>query len=124
VAELATAWNAIVSSSRPFEHEGSPFVAGPRGRQDRCFKFDCFLFARKLAAMSAIQVVWDMEDDDGGNVQHVAEHGVEPSEVEEVLFGSLSNTTSSKSSSHRITFGYTEEGRYLAVIWSMSATIH
>jgi len=38
-------------------------------------------------------------------------------EVEEVLRGSLSNTAESKSSTNRITFGYTSEGRYLAVVW-------
>lgn len=67
--------------------------------------------------MSSIHIVWDLEDDPDGNLQHVAEHGVTPAEVEEVICGSLSNTTASKSSGHRITFGHTAEGRYLAVVW-------
>lgn len=67
--------------------------------------------------MSSIQVVWDLDDEPDGNVQHVAEHGVSPGEVEEVIYGSLSNTTVSKSSTNRITFGYTDDGRYLAVVW-------
>lgn len=67
--------------------------------------------------MSSIQVVWDLADDEDGNVQHIAEHGVDCEEVEQVLFNSLSNTTASKSSGHRITFGFTDGGRHLAVVW-------
>jgi uncharacterized DUF497 family protein len=67
--------------------------------------------------MAALHVVWDLEDDEVGNLQHIAEHDVTAAEVEEVLHGSLSNTTASKSSHHRITFGYTTDGRYLAVVW-------
>ena len=67
--------------------------------------------------MPAIEIVWDMEGDPDGNVQHIGEHGVSVEEVEEVLRGSLSNTAESKSSTNRITFGYTSEGRYLAVVW-------
>ncbi len=67
--------------------------------------------------MSSIQIVWDLSDDADGNVQHIAEHGVETSEVEQVLFSSVSNTTASKSSGHRITFGFTDTGRHLAVVW-------
>lgn len=67
--------------------------------------------------MSAIHIVWDLEDEVEGNLQHIAEHGVGPDEVEQLIHGSLSNTTASKSSGERITFGYTDEGRYLAVVW-------
>jgi uncharacterized DUF497 family protein len=65
----------------------------------------------------ALHIVWDLEGDSDGNVQHIAEHDVTTEEVEEALHGSLSNTTTSKSSAHRVTFGYTAEGRYLAVVW-------
>jgi hypothetical protein len=67
--------------------------------------------------MGSIHIVWDLEDDEDGNLQHIAEHDVTTAEVEEVIYGSLSNTTASKSSGERITFGYTDEGRYLAVVW-------
>lgn len=67
--------------------------------------------------MTSIHIVWDVEDDADGNVQHIAEHGVNQAEVDEVLHGALSNTTASMSSGHRITFGYTDDGRYLAVVW-------
>jgi uncharacterized DUF497 family protein len=64
-----------------------------------------------------IHVVWDLEDDPEGNVQHIAEHGISADEVCEVLFGPHSNTTISRSSGEQITFGYTEAGRYIAVVW-------
>lgn len=32
-----------------------------------------------------IEVVWDLEDDPKGNVQHLGEHGVTREEVEEIL---------------------------------------
>jgi hypothetical protein len=67
--------------------------------------------------MASIHIIWDPEDDADGNVEHIAEHGVTQAEVDEVLHSALANTTTSKSSGHRITFGYTSEGRYLAVVW-------
>jgi uncharacterized DUF497 family protein len=67
--------------------------------------------------MPTVHLVWDLEDDPDGNLEHIAQHGVGRDEVEQVVHGSLSNTTASKSSQHRITFGYTADGRYLAVVW-------
>ena len=37
--------------------------------------------------MAIRYAIWDTEDDLRGNVQHVAEHGLTPAEVEDVLFG-------------------------------------
>ena len=62
-------------------------------------------------------VVWDLLDEALGNVRHIAQHGIAPEEVEEVLFGSDSETVTSKSSGERLTFGYTSTGRYLGVVW-------
>ena len=67
--------------------------------------------------MSSILLIWDLDDEPDGNVQHIAQHDVTPAEVEEVVFNSLSNTATSRSSSNAITFGYTSGGRYLAVVW-------
>jgi hypothetical protein len=64
-----------------------------------------------------IQAIWDLEDDPEGNVQHIAEHDVTQSEVEEVLNNPYSRTVRSASSGRPITFGWTAEGRYLAVVW-------
>jgi len=62
-------------------------------------------------------VIWDLEDDPDGNVQHIAEHGITMEEVEEILLNPKSSTTVSKSSELPITFGHTSSGRYLAVVY-------
>jgi uncharacterized DUF497 family protein len=67
--------------------------------------------------MDDVHVVWDLEDDLDGNVQHVREHDVSMEEVEEVLLDPDSVTVTSKSSGEPLTFGYTAGGRYLAVVW-------
>ena len=36
--------------------------------------------------MDDVHVVWDLEDDPDGNVQHIQEHGITMDEVEDVLF--------------------------------------
>ena len=65
------------------------------------------------------QIIWDLEDDHKGNVWHIAEHGVSPDEVEEVLNDRHSQTAYSKSSGRPITFGWIAQGRYLAVVWEL-----
>lgn len=62
-------------------------------------------------------ILWDLDDDPEGNVQHVAEHGFTKEEVEAVLTDFRSNTEISRSSGERVTFGYTPTGRHLAVVW-------
>jgi uncharacterized DUF497 family protein len=62
-------------------------------------------------------LIWDLPDEELGNVQHIAEHGITTQEVEQVLFGCESQTTVSRSSGELITFGYTRSRRYLAVVW-------
>jgi uncharacterized DUF497 family protein len=49
-------------------------------------------------------------------VQHVAEHGVTKEEVEEVL-QRPAGIDSSRSSDRPIAFGWTNEGRFLAVVF-------
>ncbi|MFM9964111.1 MAG: hypothetical protein ACKV2Q_23150 [Planctomycetaceae bacterium] len=67
--------------------------------------------------MDDIHIVWDLEDDPDGNVQHIQEHDVTMDEVEDVLYDPASVTTVSRSSGEPISFGYTSTGRYLAVVW-------
>jgi len=67
--------------------------------------------------MGSIHIVWDLPDDLDGNVAHIEEHGVTSDEVEDILHDPASQTTTSRTSGQRITFGYTSEGRYLAVVW-------
>lgn len=67
--------------------------------------------------MDDVHVIWDLDDDADGNVQHIAEHEISIDDVEDVLFGVDGMTTISRSSGHRITFGYTRHGEYIAVVW-------
>jgi uncharacterized DUF497 family protein len=67
--------------------------------------------------MLGVHLVWDLEDEPEGNVQHIAEHDVTVEEVEDVLFDINCDDAVSRSSGDRITFGYTSAGRYLAVVW-------
>jgi hypothetical protein len=62
-------------------------------------------------------LIWDLEDDPDGNTAHIAEHDVTQDEVAEVLLNSDSDTTISRSTGAKITFGYTAQGRFLAVVW-------
>ena len=66
-----------------------------------------------------IQIIWDLEDDVDGNVRHIAEHDVTPDEVEEILNDRQSRTAHSASSGRPITFGWTAQGRYLAIVWEL-----
>ena len=66
-----------------------------------------------------VEVVWDLEDDPNGNVRHIAEHGVTPEEVEEVLNDPAGETGHSRSSGRPVTFGYTAAGRPLLVVWEV-----
>jgi hypothetical protein len=43
-------------------------------------------------------IIWDLEDDVDGNVQHLMEHGVTIDEAEEVLLDPQSNRGVSRSS--------------------------
>jgi hypothetical protein len=67
-----------------------------------------------------ILVIWDLEDDPHGNIQHILDHGVTPEEVEEILNGWHRRTAYSASSGRPITFGWTALGRYLAVVWEVA----
>jgi hypothetical protein len=57
-----------------------------------------------------------MDDDPGGNVQHMAEHGVSPEEVEEVLEAPAGEAVS-RSSGLPIAFDETSTGRIIAVVY-------
>jgi hypothetical protein len=67
--------------------------------------------------MADVQVIWDLEEDPEGNVQHIAEHDITPAEVEEVLEAHFNEATASASSGNPITFGWTSTGKYLAVVF-------
>jgi hypothetical protein len=64
-------------------------------------------------------IVWDLEDDPDGNVQHILEHGVTVEETEEVLLDPRSSRAVSRSSGLPTAFGWTATGRYLAVVYEL-----
>jgi uncharacterized DUF497 family protein len=64
-------------------------------------------------------IIWDLEDDPDGNVQHLLEHDVTVEEAEEVLLNSESSRASSRSSGLPTAFGWTSTGRHLAVVYEI-----
>jgi hypothetical protein len=65
-----------------------------------------------------VDVIWDLEDDPDGNIQHIAEHGVAPPEVEEILRRPVREEIS-RSSGRPLRVGWTSTGRLLAVIYEV-----
>jgi uncharacterized DUF497 family protein len=66
--------------------------------------------------MPSDSIIWDLDDDPDGNVQHCVEHGVTKEEVEEVL----QNATDAdiiRSSGRPVVFGDTSTGRHLMVVY-------
>ena len=64
--------------------------------------------------MDWTHIIWD--DSPGGNVEHVEEHDLTTDEVDYVLENYESKPVS-RSSGHPCVFGYTPDGRYIAVIY-------
>jgi hypothetical protein len=62
-----------------------------------------------------IIIVWD--DLPGGNVEHVAEHGLTPDEVDEVLRDDTLEIIFSDSSGRPGKFGRTSTGKHILVTW-------
>lgn len=62
-------------------------------------------------------VIWDLDDEEGGNVRHIAEHDLTKEEVESVLLNPANRTGVSQSSGLPITFGWTDTGRHIIVVW-------
>jgi uncharacterized DUF497 family protein len=61
-------------------------------------------------------ILWDLDEDPDGNVQHIAQHELSKEEVEEVLQNPAGIETS-RSSGRPIAFGETSTGRLIAVIY-------
>ncbi|MGO9467036.1 MAG: hypothetical protein ACLQIB_07750 [Isosphaeraceae bacterium] len=59
-------------------------------------------------------IIWNYEP--GGNVDHVAEHGLTPEEVEAVICDPLEKTTS-RTSGRPVVTGYTSDGRLILVVY-------
>lgn len=63
-----------------------------------------------------IRIIWDEDDDPDGNVEHIAEHGLDPEDVESVLRNPTSSSVS-RQSGRPCDFGYTLDGDYIIVIY-------
>lgn len=64
-------------------------------------------------------IIWDLEDDPDGNVQHLREHDVTIDEAEEVLLARDSSRANSHTSGLPTAFGWTSTGRHLAVVYEL-----
>ena len=67
-------------------------------------------------------VAWDDEDDPGGNLRHIAEHGLSPDEVESVLLADDAAEGTSRSSGRPLVAGFTFTGRWIVVVYEVAAT--
>jgi len=68
--------------------------------------------------MPVIDIIWDLPDDPDGNVQHIAQHGLVPGDVEHVL-NHPKRRSRSRSSGRPIVFGRTTAGENIAVIYEV-----
>ena len=66
--------------------------------------------------MAYDSIIWDLDDDPDGNVQHCAQHGVTKEEVEEA-FENVIDTDVSRSSGRPVIFGETNSGRHIVVVY-------
>lgn len=61
-------------------------------------------------------IIWDLDDDPDGNVQHCADHGVTKEEAEDV-FAHATDMDVSRTSGLPVIFGDTSAGRHLMVVF-------
>jgi hypothetical protein len=66
--------------------------------------------------MGYTTIIWDLDDDPDGNVQHIAEHDLTKDEVDDVLAEPQARSIS-RSSGLPIVFGTTSTGRFIAVVF-------
>jgi uncharacterized DUF497 family protein len=66
------------------------------------------------------QIIWDDDDDQEGNIAHIAEHGLTRDDVEYVIENPDDETTS-HSSGRPAFFGYTPGGDYIVVVYDLVA---
>jgi uncharacterized DUF497 family protein len=63
-------------------------------------------------------IIWDLDNDPDGNVEHCAEHDVTKDEVEEV-FENVIDEDVSTSSGRPVVFGDTRAGRHLMGVYEL-----
>ncbi|MFI5460406.1 MAG: hypothetical protein ACHRXM_33740 [Isosphaerales bacterium] len=93
---------------------------GTSGRQPGLTPYACAWYynttRHEKRSMPFDSIIWDLDDDPDGNVQHCAEHGVTREEVEEV-FQNATDADISRSSGRPVVFGDTSTGRHLMVVY-------
>ena len=62
---------------------------------------------------------WDDEDDAQGNVRHIAEHGLTPDEVEDVLDDPDASGGISRSTGRPIVWGWSFTGKHILVVFDI-----
>ena len=63
-------------------------------------------------------LIWDLEDDLDGNYVHiVVEHEISQDEVCDVVSNPKNQTVPSDSTGRPSTFGWTQTGKYIVVVW-------
>lgn len=60
-------------------------------------------------------VIWD--DEPGGNVEHLAEHGLTPEEADEVMLDDRLPVLHSRASGDPCRIGHTSTGKHIIVVW-------
>ena len=65
--------------------------------------------------MPWFELIWEWDQEDG-NVAHIAEHGISPEDVEQVFEHPIRHDKS-RSSGRSMIFGYTGDGRRIAVVY-------
>ena len=66
--------------------------------------------------MAELDILWDLDADPHGNVQHIAQHGLTKDEVADVLDDPEGEDVS-RSSRQPIVFGRTRHGDRIAVVY-------
>ena len=64
------------------------------------------------------RIIWDDPDDPYGNLHHIAEHGLDIEDIEEVLANPTSEGVS-KSSGLPCVWGYSLEGVFIIVVYEL-----
>jgi uncharacterized DUF497 family protein len=62
------------------------------------------------------QIIWN--DEPGGNIEHIEEHGLTTDDVEHVL-ANVESQTVSRSSGQPCVFGHTPDGLYIIVVYEL-----
>ncbi len=66
--------------------------------------------------MPVIDVIWDLPNDADGNIQHIAQHGLTPLDVEHALHHPI-RREKSRSTKRPMIFGHTPSGERIVVVY-------